>query len=158
MATNRTMRVGVFGGSGFIGTNLVERALVPHGAVQIVIAAFVVALFAPFVEELFFRGLFFTWLRQRGAALMAKLTAAAGGSQRGGKVLALLGRIVDDQHAIDGRCSGLEQEVHRLSECIKADSTAEPDLNTECLLGGANQEVESLRALAVELPADVLEQ
>ncbi len=44
----------------------VERALIPHGPVQFVIALFVVALFAPFVEEFFFRGLFFTWL-QRGA-------------------------------------------------------------------------------------------
>jgi membrane protease YdiL (CAAX protease family) len=58
--------------------SVVERALIPHGAVQFAIALFVVALFAPFVEEFFFRGLFFTWLRQRGAALVAKLTAAAG--------------------------------------------------------------------------------
>jgi membrane protease YdiL (CAAX protease family) len=58
--------------------SVVERALIPHDALQVVIAVFVVALFAPFVEEFFFRGLFFTWLQQRGAALVAKLTAAAG--------------------------------------------------------------------------------
>ncbi len=58
--------------------SVVERALVPHGAVQFAVALLVVALFVPFVEEFFFRGLFFTWLRQKGAVLVAKLTAAAG--------------------------------------------------------------------------------
>ncbi|HEX4302408.1 MAG TPA: CPBP family intramembrane glutamic endopeptidase [Rhizomicrobium sp.] len=55
-----------------------ELALVPHGAAQIAGTIAVVALFAPFVEEYFFRGLFFAWLRQCGTALIGKLTAAAG--------------------------------------------------------------------------------
>jgi len=58
--------------------SVVERALVPHGAAQFVVAVFVIALLAPVVEEFFFRGLFFTWLRQAGDVLVAKLTAAAG--------------------------------------------------------------------------------
>ncbi|MEI9992043.1 MAG: CPBP family intramembrane glutamic endopeptidase [Rhizomicrobium sp.] len=45
----------------------IERMLEPHGAGQFVLALAVIALFAPFVEEYFFRGLFLSWaLRATG--------------------------------------------------------------------------------------------
>jgi membrane protease YdiL (CAAX protease family) len=56
----------------------VERALVPHSLVQAIVSVAVVALFAPFVEEYFFRGLFFTWARQTGGAVLAVALTAAG--------------------------------------------------------------------------------
>ncbi|HEY4941798.1 MAG TPA: CPBP family intramembrane glutamic endopeptidase [Rhizomicrobium sp.] len=49
----------------------VERAIQPHNGPQYVAAFAVIALFAPFVEEFFFRGLLFRWLRQAGGVRMA---------------------------------------------------------------------------------------
>jgi membrane protease YdiL (CAAX protease family) len=54
----------------------VERALVPHTAPQFVATMAVVAFFAPFVEEYFFRGLFFTWARDKWRAMAATLITA----------------------------------------------------------------------------------
>jgi len=56
----------------------IERVLEPRGAVQFAAALAVVSLFAPFVEEYFFRGLFLTWaLRGMGAWAGTLLTAIA---------------------------------------------------------------------------------
>ncbi len=52
-----------------------ELALVPHGAAQIAGTIAVVALFAPFVEEYFFRGLFFAWAKRWGTAFAVTITA-----------------------------------------------------------------------------------
>ncbi len=53
-----------------------DRALVPHTAWQGVASLAVVVLFAPFVEEFFFRGLFFAWLRQTSGAGLAIVVTA----------------------------------------------------------------------------------
>jgi membrane protease YdiL (CAAX protease family) len=55
-----------------------ERVLEPHGAAQFVVALGVIALFAPFVEEFFFRGLFLDWARRTtGMWIATAITAAA---------------------------------------------------------------------------------
>lgn len=58
-----------------------ERILAPHTPPQFAATIAVVVLFAPFVEEFFFRGLFFAWLRQTGglwlASAVSSLTFAA---------------------------------------------------------------------------------
>jgi len=54
----------------------VELALVPHTPTQIAATLAVVALFAPFVEEYFFRGLFFTWVNGKWGATAATLVTA----------------------------------------------------------------------------------
>ncbi|HEY0107758.1 MAG TPA: CPBP family intramembrane glutamic endopeptidase [Rhizomicrobium sp.] len=56
----------------------VERALVPHSAAQFAASLAVVALFAPLVEEFFFRGLFYAWLRRsRSVGVAVCVTALA---------------------------------------------------------------------------------
>jgi hypothetical protein len=56
----------------------IERVLEPHGAAQFAVALGAIALFAPFVEEYFFRGLFFDWARRWGGSWIAMtITAAA---------------------------------------------------------------------------------
>lgn len=56
----------------------VERALEPHGLPQIAGALFAIALFAPLVEEFFFRGLLFAWIDHRlGVAPAIGLSAVA---------------------------------------------------------------------------------
>ena len=58
----------------------VERAIQPHSALQYVAAFAVIALFAPFAEEFFFRGLMFRWLRQmRGPAFAIAVSAVVFG-------------------------------------------------------------------------------
>jgi membrane protease YdiL (CAAX protease family) len=56
----------------------VELALVPHTPAQFATTFAVVALFAPFVEEYFFRGLFFAWARDLWGRVGAMLITAAG--------------------------------------------------------------------------------
>lgn len=46
----------------------VDRMMVPHAPLEAAFAALTVVLLAPFVEEFFFRGLFFAWLRRRFGA------------------------------------------------------------------------------------------
>jgi hypothetical protein len=53
-----------------------ELALVPHTPAQFAMTFAVVALFAPFVEEYFFRGLFFTWARDLWGRVGATLISA----------------------------------------------------------------------------------
>jgi membrane protease YdiL (CAAX protease family) len=52
-----------------------ERAMVPHGAAQFVVAVIVVALLAPLAEEFIFRGLLLRWLlpfaKTAGAVLIS---------------------------------------------------------------------------------------
>jgi membrane protease YdiL (CAAX protease family) len=55
----------------------VERALVPHGAMQFLVSVTVVSLLAPFVEEFFFRGLLVTWLRQKHGLWFAMSVSGA---------------------------------------------------------------------------------
>jgi len=56
----------------------IERVLEPHGAAQFAVGLAVVSLFAPFVEEYFFRGLFLSWAsRGLGAWAGTLLTAIA---------------------------------------------------------------------------------
>ena len=55
----------------------VERAIQPHSAPQFLVAFAVIALFAPFAEEFFFRGLLFRWLRQSGGVWVAVGVSAA---------------------------------------------------------------------------------
>ncbi len=54
----------------------VERAIQPHGGTQIAMALGVIALFAPFVEEFFFRGLLLRWLQRIGGATLAVAVTA----------------------------------------------------------------------------------
>jgi membrane protease YdiL (CAAX protease family) len=53
-----------------------ELALVPHTVPQFIATIAVVALFAPFFEEYFFRGIFLRWAGQWGAAIATAITAA----------------------------------------------------------------------------------
>ncbi|HJW41473.1 MAG TPA: CPBP family glutamic-type intramembrane protease, partial [Rhizomicrobium sp.] len=56
----------------------IERVLEPHSPAQLVVALGAIALFAPFVEEYFFRGLFFDWVKRWGGSWIATaITAAA---------------------------------------------------------------------------------
>ena len=56
----------------------IERVLEPHGAAQFAVGLAVVSLFAPFVEEYFFRGLFLSWAsRGLGAWAGTLITAVA---------------------------------------------------------------------------------
>ncbi len=43
----------------------IDRMMIPHGLRQYAIALSVIAILAPFAEEYFFRGLFFSWMRAR---------------------------------------------------------------------------------------------
>lgn len=54
----------------------VDRLMVPHGPQQYAIALAVIAGMAPFAEEYFFRGLFFTWLRKRWSVWIAILVTS----------------------------------------------------------------------------------
>ncbi len=61
----------------FVETDI-ERVIEPHGFGEFVIGIAVIALFAPFVEEFFFRGMFFAWgERVMGAWPSTLLTALA---------------------------------------------------------------------------------
>jgi len=67
----------------FVETDI-ERVIQPHGPGEFVAAFAVIALFAPFVEEFFFRGMFFAWSRRvigawPGTLLTAFAFAAAHG-------------------------------------------------------------------------------
>jgi membrane protease YdiL (CAAX protease family) len=53
-----------------------DRALVPHDPAQILATVFVVGLFAPFVEEFFFRGLFLDWLKRAAGTATAVIVTA----------------------------------------------------------------------------------
>jgi len=53
----------------------IERALVPHGAAEFLASVAVVAVFAPFVEEFFFRGLLYGWLRQRNGVWLSAVVS-----------------------------------------------------------------------------------
>ena len=54
-----------------------ERALVPHTAIQFLLSIAVVSLLAPFVEEFLFRGLLVDWLKRRGLWIAAIASALA---------------------------------------------------------------------------------
>jgi membrane protease YdiL (CAAX protease family) len=57
-------------------TNM-DKLMQPHSALQSLPAFLSIALLAPFAEELFFRGLFFSWLLRRAGAWTATLVTAA---------------------------------------------------------------------------------
>ncbi|MEJ0025809.1 MAG: CPBP family intramembrane glutamic endopeptidase [Rhizomicrobium sp.] len=56
----------------------IERVLEPHGAGQFAVALAVVALFAPFIEEYFFRGVFLAWARHATGAWAGTVITALG--------------------------------------------------------------------------------
>lgn len=53
-----------------------ERATNPHNLVELAGAIAIIAFFAPFFEELAFRGLLFDWLRQKGGAWLGVIASA----------------------------------------------------------------------------------
>lgn len=53
-----------------------ERALVPHSAIQFLLSIAVVSLLAPFVEEFLFRGLLIDWLKHKGGLQLAAIASA----------------------------------------------------------------------------------
>lgn len=54
-----------------------ERSMFPTNTMQLPIAVVVVALFAPFVEEFYFRGFLLGWLRRRAGIVLALVSSAA---------------------------------------------------------------------------------
>lgn len=59
-----------------IHTTRADRAIIPHSLEQLLVTLPIVALLIPFVEEMYFRGLLLSWLRQTMPAVLAALASA----------------------------------------------------------------------------------
>lgn len=53
-----------------------DRLTIPHTPVEFVLAIAVIALFAPLVEEYFFRGIFLSWMRKRSGPWLSTMVTA----------------------------------------------------------------------------------